>query len=53
MKTILGVVGSPRDDDMNSVYPKIIVPGVTGKGEVLQKPDRLQQAYQLGGKLAG
>ncbi len=31
----------------------IIVPGVGKKGEILAKQDRLEEAYQLGSRLAG
>ena len=31
---------------------KVIVPGVSGKGEILQKTDSLEEGYQLGRKLA-
>jgi multimeric flavodoxin WrbA len=30
----------------------VIVPGVSGRGEILEKPDRLADAYELGRKLA-
>jgi len=30
---------------------KIIVPGVSGKGEIRQKPERLEEAYELGRNL--
>ncbi len=30
----------------------IVVPGVSGRGEILEKPDRLAEAYELGRKLA-
>jgi len=31
---------------------KIIVPGVSGKGDILQKAKRLKEAYELGQSLA-
>ena len=31
----------------------IVVPGVGGKGEILQRPERLEEAYRLGSRLAG
>ena len=31
---------------------KIIVPGVTGRGEILEKKDRLAEAHRLGKQLA-
>ena len=31
----------------------IIVPGVGKKGEILERPERLEEAYRLGAKLAG
>lgn len=31
---------------------KIIVPGVSGKGEILEKGDRLEEGYDLGKRLA-
>ena len=35
-----------------NLIDKIIVPGVTGKGEIVKKGDCLNKAYELGGKLA-
>jgi len=31
----------------------IVVPGVGKKGEILQRPERLEEAYRLGTKLGG
>ncbi len=31
----------------------IVVPGVGSKGEILQQPQRLEEAYRLGSRLAG
>jgi multimeric flavodoxin WrbA len=38
--------------EMNTVG-KVIVPGVSDKGDVLQKKDALERAYELGQRLAG
>ena len=38
--------------EMNLV-DRIVVPGVTAKGEILTQPDRLAQAHELGQRLAG
>lgn len=34
------------------VVGKVIVPGVSGKGDILQKAERLREAYELGQSLA-
>jgi multimeric flavodoxin WrbA len=56
METVVPVVSffelSLKYLEMNLIG-KIIVPGVTKKGEVIQKQDRMQEAYLLGRKLAG
>jgi len=95
MKSVLGVVGSPRRKDFNcpenraeirgkpaaiavpfeeedpgvaallvSFFEKcfqylemqfvgeILVPGVGEKGEILEKPNRLEEGYELGRRLA-
>ena len=60
---ILGVVGSPpsllvkffekslKYLEMNLIG-KILVPGVSRRGDILRKEDRLEEAFKLGKRLA-